>query len=205
MRAWLAAIPMVLSFSLAAHGQTTGEECAKIDDSAKRMVCYDSVFRTKAATPVVEGEAGKWSIRSEQSRITDKTDVFVSLQSDQVVPDRFGGAGRPAVLNLRCQDDTTSLTVWFGGQFMASSGGFDQVTYRIDTREAVGDRWDVSTNNEHLGLWSGGQSIPLIKSLFGAENLLVQAAPFNENKVVLDFKVGGIENAVKPLREACGW
>jgi type VI secretion system protein VasI len=162
------------------------------------------VFRTSPAAPVIEG-TGKWSVRVETSKITDRQDVFVSVSSDQNVPPRFGGTGTPAELLIRCKDNTTSLTVWFAGQFMASSGGFDRVTYRLDKQPAVNDRWDESTNNQHMGLWSGGESIPLIKKLFGAENFLLQATPFSESSITLDFKVGGLENAVKPLREACGW
>lgn len=184
--------------------QTTGEECALIEDTQSRTACYDSIFRTKVETPVSDG-TGKWRVRSEISRVTDKTDVYVSVDSDQDVPSRFGGTGTPATLLIRCQDNTTSFTVWFGGQFMASSGGFDRVTYRIDDRPAVDDRWEESTNNEHMGLWTGGRSIPLAKSLFGAQNFLLVATPFSESSITLDFKVGGLEEAIQPLREACGW
>lgn len=147
----------------------------------------------------------KWTVQTEVSRLTDKTDVFLLLDSDQSIPAMFGGVGQPATLFIRCQDNTTALTIWFGDKFIASSGGFDRVTYRIDKKSAVSDRWDESTDNKHMGLWSGGQSIPLIKSLFGAENFLVQATPFNDNPLTLDFKVGGLETAIAPLRNACGW
>lgn len=187
-----------------AKAQNTGQECAAVEDGGARLACYDSVFRTTTSTPVVEGK-GAWQVREETSKITDKTNVYVTVESDQLVPDRFGGRGTPATLIVRCQDDTTSLTIWFGGQFMASSGGFDRVTYRLDKQAAVNDRWEESTNNEFMGLWSGGQSIPLIKQLFSAQNFLVQATPFNESSITLDFKVGGLEHAIAPLRKACGW
>ncbi len=204
MRWSIGLLSMWLLLSGVAVGQTTGEGCGAIDDSAKRMICYDALFRTATSTPVIEG-TGAWNITTETSRITDTTNVFVTLESDQPIPARFGGGGQKAVLNLRCRENTTSFTIWFGGQFMASSGGFDRVTYRIDDRPAVDDRWEESTNNEHMGHWSGGRSIPLIKSLFGAQNLLVRATPFNESAITIDFKVGGIEAAIEPLREACGW
>ncbi len=191
------------------RAQDTGEACAAIEDGGPRLLCYDAIFRMKVETAPSEessiGGVGKWNIRSETNRITDKTDVFVSVNSNQTIPARFGGAGSMAYLLLRCEENTTALTVWFGGQFMAASGGYDLVTYRIDDQPAVRDRWSESTNNEHMGLWSGGQSIPVIKSLFGHKNLLIQAVPFNENPLTLDFDISGVEAAVKDLRTACSW
>jgi type VI secretion system protein VasI len=56
-----------------------------------------------------------------------------------------------------------------------------------------------------MGLWSGGQAIPLIKQMFGRKNFLVQATPFNESPLTLDFDIIGVEEAVKGLRTACDW
>lgn len=198
---------VAVTFAWVAPGwaQSTGEGCAAVEDGGARLLCYDAIFRIKAVDRPVDSGTGSWSVRSEQSRITDKTDVFVSVDSNQVVPDRFGGAGTKATLLLRCKDNSTSFTVWFGGQFMASSGGFDRVTYRIDDLPAEQSRWEESTNNEHMGLWNGGQSIPLIKALFGHSNFLLQATPYNESSVTLDFNVAGVENAVADLRKACNW
>jgi type VI secretion system protein VasI len=62
----------------------------------------------------------------------------------------------------------------------------------------------VSRDHASLGLWNEAASIPLIKSLFGAERLLVRARPYSEDAVTAEFAIGGLEDAAKPLREACG-
>lgn len=185
--------------------------CAAVEDGGERLLCYDAIFRMKIETAEVPrsdsavGDVGLWNIRTETNRITDRTDVFVSVNSSQTVPARFVFSGSQAVLMLRCQEGTTALTVWFAGQFMASSGGYDQITYRIDDLPAVRDQWAESTNNEHMGLWSGGKAIPLIKQMFGRKNFLVQATPFNESPLTLDFDITGVEKAVNELRTACSW
>jgi type VI secretion system protein VasI len=188
-----------------ASAQSSGAGCAAVEDGQARLACYDALFRTEATTETPAGSTGKWTVRRETSRLTDKVEIFMTVESDQIVPSRFGGSGSRAALLLRCQDNTTAMTVWFGGRFMADSGGFDRVTYRIDDKPPVQGRWSASTNNEHMGLWSGGVSIPAIKSMFGARNFLLVATPFNESPITLDFKIGGLEAAIKPLREACAW
>lgn len=197
-------------FGGAVHAQETekAKACAAMDDGGKRLLCYDAIFRLDikpTATPEPPASKGKWQGRTEKNKLTDKTDVFVSVNSNEPVPARFGGDGALATLLLRCQNNTTSMTVWFGGQFMASSGGFDRVTYRIDDAAAQDDRWEESTNNEHMGLWNGGRSIPLIKALFGHKTFLLQATPFNESSITLSFDIAGVEQAVTDLRAACGW
>lgn len=194
----------------AAGGQELekAKACAASDDGNERLLCYDAIFRLDikpTAAPEPPANKGKWQGRTEKNKLTDKTDVFVSVNSNEPVPARFGGDGALATLMLRCRDNTTSMTVWFGGQFMASSGGFDRVTYRIDDAPAKDDRWEESTNNEHMGLWNGGRSIPLIKALFDHKTFLLQATPFNESSITLSFDIAGVEQAVTELRAACGW
>jgi type VI secretion system protein VasI len=87
---------------------------------------------------------------------------------------------------------------------MADSGGYDRVTTRIDDLRAETRSWVESTNNEALGLWRGS-GISFIRSMFGHDVLLVQATPFNDNTIIIEFPITGVEDAIKPLREACHW
>ena len=49
------------------------------------------------------------------------------------------------------------------------------------------------------------QAIKYIKSLFGGKKLSVRAYPRSGNFVDAEFDITGIENAIKPIREACNW
>jgi type VI secretion system protein VasI len=64
---------------------------------------------------------------------------------------------------------------------------------------------EESTNNRSLGLWSGGRSIPVIKQMFGKKQMIARMRPFNENAFTVTFNISGLEEASKPLRNACGW
>lgn len=62
----------------------------------------------------------------------------------------------------------------------------------------------ASTSNEAL-FWPDGEDIGLLRRLSDARTLLIQATPYNENSVTVEFHVAGVVRALTPLREACGW
>lgn len=64
---------------------------------------------------------------------------------------------------------------------------------------------DASTSNRALGHFSGGKAIPLIKRMLGKEQMLTRFTPFGESAVTANFPIKGVEEAIKPLREACKW
>jgi type VI secretion system protein VasI len=148
--------------------------------------------------------SGKWMYRTEVSKIDDSTNAYLSLQSEQPIEGRFGREGY-MTLSVYCRESKTDVIFYFAGQFMSDNAGGGAITYRIDKRPAKTQYFRESNNHEALGLWDGGEAIPFIKSLFGAERLFVRATPFNESAVSSEFVIAGLEDAIKPLRKACGW
>jgi len=64
---------------------------------------------------------------------------------------------------------------------------------------------DESTDNKALGLWSGGESIPVIKKMFGKKQLIARMTPFSESPITVEMDITGLDAAIEPLRTACGW
>lgn len=192
-------IPL-LAMPTAAIGQNTGKACAIISDDARRLSCYDAVFRVseEPTKPV-----GDWTVSEETSKVDDSKTVFLSVRSIDRIRGRFGNKKR-AVLMLRCKENTTSAFINFGGHFM-SSLNHGTVTYRVDKRPSRRKRMTNSNNHTALGLWSGGTAIPFIKELFGGKRLYVSATPMSESAVEAEFNIGGLETAIAPLRKACNW
>lgn len=179
-------------------------ECAGIEPDLDRLACYDKeVGRTPTATALPA--KGKWQVRSEKSAITDKTDVFMSVVSTEIIDCGFNRGGQIR-LTLRCMDDATSV-IFDTGCHMASSdyNNYGHVTYRTDADKAQVARMDASTNNQALGLWNGGRSIPMIKNMLGKSEMIVKMTPYSENPFTATFEIGGLDQSIKPLREACAW
>lgn len=182
------------------------ESCAAIDDGGERLVCYDSIFRTKTTvdTPPT-GTPTKWQVTTAQSKIDDSKGVFLYIESDDDIPGKYGGQRAKASMVIRCMEGTTAMTLQFADHFMADNNGYGDVTFRVDDKKAITKGLDESTDNSALGLFNGGSSIPFIRSLFGANRLIVRATPFNESALTVTYSIAGLEETIKPLRETCKW
>ena len=177
------------------------QECAEISDRNSRLACYDAEYRPS----INRNTVSQWDTQTERSAIDDSVSVFVSVDSQEPIQGRFSRGKAPARLVMRCVENTTSLLFNFNDNHMTSHQQYGEVTLRIDDGRAFTRRMNESTNNRTLGLWSGGQSIPVIRDMFGADLLTVRATPFSESPITVQFPISGIEDAVAPLREACNW
>lgn len=184
--------------------------CAAEENTVKRVTCFDvlvaplvnaaNATATAAATPV---NKGAWRIDVETSPIDDSKNVFISVKARASYQDDY--ATRMPYLWIRCMENTTSLIIDFDDDYMSDIAGRGNVTLRIDQAAAVEKHMDASTDNGSLGLWNGGNSIPLIKSMLDGSALLVRAVPVSASPVTIEFPISGLTDAVKPVREACGW
>ncbi|MFC2970160.1 type VI secretion system-associated protein TagO [Acidimangrovimonas pyrenivorans] len=211
---------LVACILAAAPGHADPRDCAKIANDTVRLACYDAIFgKPKDGTedksvsapssdtdPAADaGDTGKWQMRTDTSKMTDQKSVFLSLESENDVPGRFGGGGGPATLVLRCMENTTALLFSMNNQFMADIQGYGRVEYRIDDQKMGRVNMNESTDNSMLGLWSGGRSIPFIKKLMGHDRLVLRATPYNENTYTVSFDIKGLDNAIGELRQTCHW
>lgn len=145
-----------------------------------------------------------WRVSRWTSDMDDSPAVALVSKSDELITGRFSGAGRAELL-LRCLENTTNLYVKMNGHFLADIQGYGNVRYRIDDRQPATLRMKESTDNEALGLWSGGQSIPVIRRMFGHDKVTMQVTPFNQSPVTVSFPITGLEETIAPLRQACHW
>ncbi|HHD81926.1 MAG TPA: hypothetical protein ENK94_01905, partial [Campylobacterales bacterium] len=68
--------------------------------------------------------------------------------------------------------------------------------------QAVTKRWSISTDHEAT---FPPKSIGFTKDLIKHDKLLVQLTPYGDSPVMTTFDIGGLEEAIKPLRKACNW
>lgn len=178
------------------------EQCLNVEDDFERLDCYDRELGFGPQISTTQG-TGDWKVRTETSQMDDSTNVFLNIQSEDHTNCRYDSA--PHKLWIACRENKTTLWVWFGGCFMSGNQGKGRVTYRLDRDKASQISMRESNDNSALGLWNGGSSIPFIKKMFGKEQLLLRATPFSDSTVTGTFRIGGIEDAIEPLREACNW
>lgn len=176
--------------------------CHEIKEKEKRLSCYDAETNYfRPSQRIIE--SGDWIIQRTTSKIDDSTNVFLRLPSYDQTNCRYKRGNHN--INIACRENKTSLWITFSNCFMSDNSGRGRVTYRIDTNPASTISMRESTDHMALGLWSGGTSIRFIKSLLGHNKLLIRATPFSESAVTGEYNITGLDEAIRPLREACNW
>lgn len=194
---------VMLCCLLGSHPASAEENCKKIEDDVQRLECFDAKFGVSFPEEETLNQ-GEWEKVVEISKLTDEKSVFLSLKSENDLLGRFQGSG-PATLHLRCLENTTSIFIVMNGHFLADIQGYGQVEYRIDNGTMRSRGFSESTDNEALGLWNGGQSIPFIKAFLGGRKLILRLTPYNQSPMTVEFNIAGIDDAIKELRETCSW
>ncbi|TBF97416.1 type VI secretion system-associated protein TagO [Rhizobium leguminosarum] len=171
----------------------TGQDCATTPSDSDRLFCYDKIFKPEPAA--VSSAVSKWIVENEKSKMDD-SDIF----NISVTADTDG-----ALLNIRCEEKVTSLYFTLGGTFMADIENYGRIRYRLDAEKTKSKSFVISTDNEALGLWSGGSAIPFVKQLLGHKTLTAEITGYNESTSTVEFDLTGIDEQIRPLRKQCGW
>lgn len=154
-----------------------------------------------AATPVTAH--AEWSVNKHQSSVDDSTVVVASGYSEKPVRDRFGNPSQAAIV-LRCKENKTDWYIMVADAFFADSGGFGEVTLRIDKDPAFNMAMTESTDHRALGLWDG-EGVNLARSMVGGNRILAVVTPFNEAPMEIFFSLKGYDAAARAVGGACGW
>lgn len=178
--------------------------CAEIGNPVERVACYDALAGDLGvAEPEIEvRNSGSWTLATETSPIDDSTNVYLRVASNETIPGRFGTTSVRPILWIRCAENTTSVFVNWRTYLGLNN---TRILYRIDNEQAENRRWNISTSNEAVGLWSGRASIPFIRRLLDRQTLLTQVTPYGESPVMVTFDISGLSDAIQPLRESCNW
>jgi len=154
-------------------------------------------YKAKAADPASQYK-GKWRVGSERSKIDDSTNVFMELSADQPFTNDFGQSVIPTLL-IRCTENKTNIGVNWDTFLNLDT---IPVLHRMDSEKAKTTEWTISSNN--LAAFAPSP-ISFIRDLMKHEKLLIQTIPHAANKVIAEFHVDGLKNAIKPLQDACSW
>ena len=203
-----ATVALVLNIAVAGAAEPDKElgACAAVENGVKRLECYDALAKKRGVTPakakaVEVASSGKWTTFKTTSKLDDSTNVTLRLEAEETIPNKLGLSRETPVLFISCRENTTLAYIDWGVFGINETS----MTHRVDKQKAQTRTWAISTDYEAVGRWSGGSSIPFIKSLFGHNQLLTQITPYGASPVTVTFEISGLEQAIKPLREECNW
>lgn len=189
----------------AGSAMASPDACIQIENDLDRLACYDKEVGRTPTQERVPTDAGEWSVRKETSKLTDQANVYAAVESEEVINCGWN-RGEKIRLFVRCMENSTSLIFQTGCHMTSSEyNDYGDVTYRLDDDKARTVGMQESTNHRSLGLWSGGRSIPVIKQMLGKSQMVVRMTPYGESPFTASFNIAGLDEAIAPLREACGW
>ena len=175
-------------------------KCATKNGDASRLICYDDLAKSMGVDKpkVITKNKSKWVVSESKSPIDDSVTVTMMLDASDTILNSYGQFNRPTLI-LRCSENKTNAYVnW--DMFLGTDR--IKVLSRIDKEKAKTRSWSISTDNKATFT---PKNIAFIKSLFGHEKLLQQLTPYGSSPKTTSFEIGGLEEAIKPLRKACGW
>ncbi len=191
-------------------GAATIEEvlayCRAKDQEADRLACYDELARAVAegvALPALPNSGiGKWEVSQEVSPVDDSRTVYMYLAAENEVDVRGWGLGatRPRLI-VRCQEGETEVYIIYDSSLDLLEDYITVLT-RFDKHAAQEHRWGLSTDKEAIFAPEG---VLWARTIANAQKLFVRFTPSGESPVSATFHLMGSEEAMRPLREACGW
>lgn len=148
------------------------------------------------ATPVL---TGKWQVETEKSSFDDSATVFLTLEANADITGPIGNY-RPALL-LRCKEKETEAFFDVGMQpDLEGLSDTATVRLRLDQEKAYTIQAGKSTSGNALFVHDPK---PFIEQLLKHKQLVMGFTPFSAAPVETTFDLGGLDEAIKPLREAC--
>lgn len=176
------------------------QTCAAIDDSLRRLDCFDRMFpRVSAPEKTADRDlASPWRVTEERSPIDDSPTVSAVLAPERV---SYTGLGRgTAFLAIRCRENTTSLIV-STNMFMVADPV--KVTTRIGDQPSRTSGWNRSTDYKAVGLWRGGDSIPLLKEFVDDARFVVRIE--EDDTITAEYNLADVSAQIGKIRAACNW
>ncbi|MGF1736523.1 type VI secretion system-associated protein TagO [Photobacterium satsumensis] len=173
--------------------------CSAIDGDLARLECFDTLSAKNGlnglqAVPTETDGTGSWIVSKDINPVDDSQTVTMILQSESGT----NKWGRKVAMVLRCSQNTTDMYInW--GEYLGRDAS---VLTRVGSDKAETENWSLSTDSKAS---FKRKPIPMIKQMLGQSKFVAQITPYNESPVTAIFDINGIDSAIKPLRETCGW
>ena len=205
------AVSLALPTGLLAETKRTLEDCHVMSTGYIRLMCYDEVSgfkaekaeqtaeKTETTEPqeITKPSGDQWRVSTEKSALTGRTDVFMSISSENREPNNIGTpeAGR---LWIRCMDNTTALLITHGIYVSDAHN----VRYKLDDGPIQKKWMNTLKGGDGVGLFSGRASIPFIKSMFDKDKMVAVISGYSRSAELV-FDISGLRERIDELATSC--
>ena len=142
---------------------------------------------------VLDSDTGQWNVRREISPLDDSQNVFMVLRAEDNVL---------LHLVIRCMEGKTDVIIDYYTVLERIRGWDLFVWSRFDQEPAERKGWRQSTTGTAIFAYNG---VSWASKIASARKLFVRTDPEVGPVVEGTFNLKGSVEAMRPLREACGW
>ena len=136
----------------------------------------------------------KWGYKKTTDEFTEESTHELFLESEEIAE-----IGSRVKMFISCVKNTTGFSII--APYILKDGSWD-VDYRIDDLKA--NKFKAKSGGLLFLPSVRSTHIPIIKSFFGHDKLRLRFQT-NKGPETVTFTISGLENEIKPLREACNW
>lgn len=174
----------------------TGESCSKLEDSRKRLECYDSVFLKK--TDVVDENKAiqsKWEYGQNKDELRNSTTYKAMLSSNNAV--NFGFPYESSFMYLALRKDPkygNDVVFTVNGQFNSCYDSC-KITVKFDDNNLETYRMVGSDggSNDTIFIESQKSMKAFVSKLKKSKKLIVEASFYDHGKGQFTFDTQGLE------------
>lgn len=174
----------------------TGESCSKLEDSSKRLECYDSVF-LKKTDAVDENKAiqSKWEYGQNKDELRNATTYKAMLSSNNAV--NFGFPYESSFMYLALRKDPkygNDVVFTVNGQFNSCYDSC-KITVKFDDNNLETYRMVGSDggSNDTIFIESQKSMKTFVSKLKKSKKLIVEASFYDHGKGQFTFDTQGLE------------
>ena len=176
--------------------------CRAQTEADKRLACFDELARAVAEGEVLpnlpSSGTGQWEVSQELSPIDDSRNVYMRLEAED---EGYAAKSRPALM-VRCTEGEINVFISFDSRL---SYGDDKIEIlsRFDQQPAKKNDWGLSTDRK--AIFTPHSAAFWAIKIERAQKLFVRLTPSEENPISAIFNLAGSAEAMRPLRESCGF
>ena len=157
-------------------------------------VCVSCLlFVSGGCSRLLDSKTGDWEVEEKVSPINDSRNVIMALSAENNVNLR---------LIVRCLEGKTDVIIDYDTVLERIRGWDLFVWSRFDQEPAEKKGWRQSTTGKAIFAYDG---VSWARKIASARKLFVRTDPEVGPVVEGTFNLKGSAEAMRPLREACGW
>jgi type VI secretion system protein VasI len=167
------------------------------------VLCYDlAKVGELAERQQVESPTGKWWTHTSTSALDDSTTVAIGLEAENEVQGWITRS-KPTLV-VRCIAGETEVFVNAGMVLEMGPNTWGVVPTRIRFDSGTAQDLGARESTDRTGFFYG-YAVSLAKQMMQHDTMVIGFTPLNTGEVAATFDLRGLSEAIKPVREACGW